>query len=605
MRQRCDQRCRSCTGSVRTTLLFESFSKLLVHFRRMGNVCCSGFKSHSRGSKDRESVLNRRYAHSGHKGFTCSASSSLWNKDAVSVSGLQHIREREHDDVDQDPSTNPRKGPIFMERSESEMKLRENRRSCYFVDGQLRRSQTPTFLPLRKYNSCSTIFLDDSTISQPHLKNTVKCISLAIYYHISNRRNRGSERSMDIFDEQFHPITAGPFPPDYLIRDPDHRTIYRFVRTLFAAAQLTAECGIITLVYIERLLTYAEIDLCPENLKTGGGLSWEQSCWPAKNELERQFLECLEFNINVPSSVYAKYYFDLRTLAIANNLQLPLQPLCKERAKKLEALSRHCEDKLVEVQRKMHRGWSSADKIADGDSLLFPYLLAKGYFAMTYILAEFQMSDCHCGGAEHEHEHELEEEEEEKDAANMFSLYKYIDFENFTCLNELVDGSGKKVFRAWDKRMDRSQFVESDTDEELLFNLPFTGIVKLKRMVLIGGCAESRPTYARLFKNRPNMSFDETSGTPVQEFELKLDVEGQVPYSLRMAKFSDVHHLSIHIPRNAGADTTIVYYIGLDGYYVGPQRYGIPVVVDAVYEARPMPQDHKLDSLEHGNQLIM
>lgn len=52
--------------------------------------------------------------------------------------------------------------------------------------------------------------------------------------------------------------------------------------------------------------------------------------------MERQFLECLEFNINVPSSVYAKYYYELRTLAMANDLQLPLQPLYKERARKLE-----------------------------------------------------------------------------------------------------------------------------------------------------------------------------------------------------------------------------------------------------------------------------
>lgn len=55
-----------------------------------------------------------------------------------------------------------------------------------------------------------------------------------------------------------------------------------------------------------------------------------------RNELERQFLEMLQFNINVPSSVYAKYYFDLRVLADANELSFPLEPLSKERALKLE-----------------------------------------------------------------------------------------------------------------------------------------------------------------------------------------------------------------------------------------------------------------------------
>lgn len=37
-------------------------------------------------------------------------------------------------------------------------------------------------------------------------------------------------------------------PEDYDRRDPEHKHIYRFVRTLFSAAQLTAECAIVTLV---------------------------------------------------------------------------------------------------------------------------------------------------------------------------------------------------------------------------------------------------------------------------------------------------------------------------------------------------------------------
>lgn len=39
------------------------------------------------------------------------------------------------------------------------------------------------------------------------------------------------------------------------------------MKNLFTAAQLTAECAIVTLIYLERVLTYAEIDLCPANWK--------------------------------------------------------------------------------------------------------------------------------------------------------------------------------------------------------------------------------------------------------------------------------------------------------------------------------------------------
>ena len=44
----------------------------------------------------------------------------------------------------------------------------------------------------------------------------------------------------------------------------------------------------------------------------------------------------LQYNINVDSSVYARYYFDLRTLADANGFAFPVEPLSTERAKKLE-----------------------------------------------------------------------------------------------------------------------------------------------------------------------------------------------------------------------------------------------------------------------------
>ena len=65
------------------------------------------------------------------------------------------------------------------------------------------------------------------------------------------------------------------------------------------------------------------------------------SLWrDSRNELERQFLEMLQFNINVPSSVYANYYFDLRALADAHDLSFPVEPLSKERAAKLEVCSR-------------------------------------------------------------------------------------------------------------------------------------------------------------------------------------------------------------------------------------------------------------------------
>ncbi|EHH59419.1 hypothetical protein EGM_09527 [Macaca fascicularis] len=202
-----------------------------------------------------------------------------------------------------------------------------------------------------KYSSCSTIYLDDSTVSQPHFTTTIKS---------------DADKSLDIFDEQLHPLAQGKMPKEYFERVPEHKFIYRFVHVLFKATNLTAEFAIVTLIYTERLLSYAEIDLCPTNWKriVIGAILLTSKVWKDVtiwnreycklfvnasiediNELERQFLQLIDYNIKVSGSVYAKYYFDLRSLAKDNSLHLPFYLLNKERAQNLQTLTR--QPKLV------------------------------------------------------------------------------------------------------------------------------------------------------------------------------------------------------------------------------------------------------------------
>lgn len=85
----------------------------------------------------------------------------------------------------------------------------------------------------------------------------------------------------------------------------------------------------------------------------------------------------------------------------------------------------------------------------------------------------------------------------------QYNLYGKIDTQNVECLNECEEGSGATVFKPWEDRLDRnkvaiistypsfiynydacliinnffSQYVESDVDNELLFNIPYVSLV--------------------------------------------------------------------------------------------------------------------------------
>ncbi|GAB1598298.1 PITH domain-containing protein 1-like [Argonauta hians] len=197
------------------------------------------------------------------------------------------------------------------------------------------------------------------------------------------------------------------------------------------------------------------------------------------------------------------------------------------------------------------------------------------------------------------HEHDADHNEE--DCENAFNLYLKIDTNRILCLNEAVEDSGKHVFKPWNERRSKEKYVESDVDEELIFNIPFTGHVKLKGIIVIGGGENTDPSKIKLFKNRPSMTFDDINAEADQEFELNPDPNGELQYPTKVARFNQVEHLTLYFPSNFGAELTRIYYIGLKGDFTAFKRHGVTI---CNYEARANPSDHKVDSLEMMGKMV-
>ncbi|KAL4685813.1 hypothetical protein H8959_001410 [Pygathrix nigripes] len=213
----------------------------------------------------------------------------------------------------------------------------------YFVvwllaEGSQNAEKIPPWHLDRKYSSCSTILLDNSTVSKPDLRHTL-------------------ERSLAIFDEPIHPLSQGNSPGKSFEDDPKRNCIFRYFCTLFQVTKLTAPRAIVALVYIERLLTSANIDLCPTNWKkiVLGAMLLASKVWrnhglwsvdDSQNpkdvavenisKMEKCFLELLEFNIHVSAGVYVKYYFDLRALANDHDVYFLFHFLHKDKAQRLK-----------------------------------------------------------------------------------------------------------------------------------------------------------------------------------------------------------------------------------------------------------------------------
>uniref|UniRef100_A0A6U3CS23 Uncharacterized protein n=1 Tax=Entomoneis paludosa TaxID=265537 RepID=A0A6U3CS23_9STRA len=116
---------------------------------------------------------------------------------------------------------------------------------------------------------------------------------------------------------------------------PTEREIYDFAHRLFKTVQLSSECSIVCLIYVERLMEEGKVPLLANTWRpivmTGLLLAskvWQDlSSWnieftnvypqyslEAVHRLEIKFLRILQWDLYISSSLYAKYYFALRAL---------------------------------------------------------------------------------------------------------------------------------------------------------------------------------------------------------------------------------------------------------------------------------------------------
>eukprot|EP01031_Cornospumella_fuschlensis_P027841 gene27841-33622_t len=117
---------------------------------------------------------------------------------------------------------------------------------------------------------------------------------------------------------------------------PSYQDIHDFLRDLFINGQLSAECSIVCLIYVERLMELAHVPLVSRTwrpcllcaLLLASKVWQDLSSWNVEfadiypqfslesiNKLEALFCKEIEWNLNISSSMYAKYYFGLRSLS--------------------------------------------------------------------------------------------------------------------------------------------------------------------------------------------------------------------------------------------------------------------------------------------------
>ncbi|KAI3860127.1 hypothetical protein MKX03_037086 [Papaver bracteatum] len=148
---------------------------------------------------------------------------------------------------------------------------------------------------------------------------------------------------------------------------------------------------------------------------------------------------------------------------------------------------------------------------------------------------------------------------------NQVDLLDFVDWSGVECLNQNTSHSVVNALKQG-YREDEGLKLESDADEQLLIYIPFTQVIKLHSMLIIGP-EEDGPRTVKLFANKEHMGFSNVSDYPPSDTVVfTLDHLKGKPVALKYVKFQSVRSLTIFIEENQeGADITQVQKIVLYG----------------------------------------
>lgn len=109
--------------------------------------------------------------------------------------------------------------------------------------------------------------------------------------------------------------------------------------------------------------------------------------------------------------------------------------------------------------------------------------------------------------------------------------------------------------------------LQSDDDEYLLINLPFTAQVRIRAINFVGPKNDSRPVVVKLFINHTNMGFSDAEDyKPTQVLKLEAsDMDSGRLKELNFVNFQRVSSITLFVEENAGADETILSQLVLFG----------------------------------------